>query len=245
MEHLFFQGRRALVVGGTGGIGRAVAAGLAGQGALVTVTGGSSRERLDAALSDMGGSASGFLCRIGGNGGLPVEQAARFILEKAGTPDILVCAWGPFQKAALGDTDAEKWRFLTESNLIFPGILISLLLNGMLKQGWGRILLFGGTGTARVRGYTGTTAYSAAKTALAVLARSAAKAAAGFDITCNVICPGLTDTEYCTEAERAYNREHSPGAVLAPEDIAAAALEVLKSSGINGAVLPVDRGMYL
>jgi NAD(P)-dependent dehydrogenase (short-subunit alcohol dehydrogenase family) len=245
MEVLPFRGRRALVIGGTGGIGRAVAASLAGQGAEVTITGGSSGERLDAALAELkagGGTASGFLCRIGGPDGIAPEQAARLVRERE--PDIVVCAWGPFQKAAIQDTEAEKWRFLTECNLIFPGILISSILGGMIKRGWGRILLFGGTGTAQIRGFTTTPAYSAAKTALGVVVKSTARAAAGVDVTCNIICPGLTDTVYCGEEDKNYNKQHSPGGTaLKPEDIAECALGVLKNPGINGAVIPVDKGL--
>jgi 3-oxoacyl-[acyl-carrier protein] reductase len=249
MTRLPFRGRQALVIGGTGGIGRAVAAGLAEQGAGLTITGGASQERLDAALAELRAGSrartvSGFLCRIGGSDGLAVEQAARLMREQE--PDILVCAWGPFQKAALQDTEAEKWRFLTECNLIFPEILISSVLSDMIKKGWGRILLFGGTGTAQIRGYTGTTAYSAAKTALGVVVKSAARTATGVDVTCNMICPGLTDTEYCSEEDKTYNRKHSPaGTALEPKDIAGFALELLKNPGINGVIVPVDKGICL
>jgi NAD(P)-dependent dehydrogenase (short-subunit alcohol dehydrogenase family) len=230
-----------LVIGGSGGIGRAVAAGLVKRGAAVTITGGSSRERLDAALAELraGGTASGFLCRIGPDG-IPLERAVPLLLEPE--PDILVCAWGPFQKDPVQETGAEKWRFLTEYNLIFPEILISSVLGGMLIKGWGRILLFGGTGTARIRGYATTAAYSAAKTALGVVVKSAARAVMGTGITCNMICPGFTDTEYCGEAEKQYNREHSPGGTaLVPEDIAEFALEILTNPGINGAIVPVEK----
>jgi 3-oxoacyl-[acyl-carrier protein] reductase len=248
MADLPFQGRRALVIGGSGGIGRAVAAGLAEQGAGITITGGASQERLDAALAELkarghAGTVSGFLCRIGGSDGLDIERAARLMQEQE--PDILVCAWGPFQKAALQDTEAEKWRFLTECNLIFPEILISSVLGGMIRKGWGRILLFGGTGTAQIRGYTGTAAYSAAKTALGVVVKSVARAVVDIDVTCNMICPGLTDTEYCSEEDKNYNRRHSPAGTLKSEDIAGFALEILKNSGINGAIVPVDKGICL
>jgi NAD(P)-dependent dehydrogenase (short-subunit alcohol dehydrogenase family) len=179
------------------------------------------------------------------------EQAAEYILSKAGaqgSPDMLICSWGPFEKASLMETNPKIWHFLIENNLIFPGILISGVLHDMLMRRWGRILLFGGTGTAEVCGFTTTTAYSAAKTALGVLAKSAAKTAleAGAPgVTCNVVCPGLTDTEYTAAEDRIYNGKHSPGGAMEAGEIARAALGVLENSALNGAVLPIDRGMGL
>jgi NAD(P)-dependent dehydrogenase (short-subunit alcohol dehydrogenase family) len=129
-------------------------------------------------------------------------------------------------------------------NLLFPGMLVSAFLPGMLERGWGRILLFGGTNTDAIRGFTTTAPYSAAKTALAVLAKSVARSACHRDVACNILCPGLTDTEYLDEAARSYNREKSPGGrALRPEEIAAFALEVLASPCLNGAVIPVDGGL--
>jgi NAD(P)-dependent dehydrogenase (short-subunit alcohol dehydrogenase family) len=131
-------------------------------------------------------------------------------------------------------------------NLAFPGTIVSLALCGMIKRRWGRILLFGGTNTDTIRGFTSTAAYSAAKTALGVIAKSAAKTAGKHGITCNVICPGLTDTEYLDEEARAYNRERSPsGKALSPAEIALGALGILENPAINGAVVPVDQGLTL
>ncbi|MCL1813073.1 MAG: SDR family oxidoreductase, partial [Treponema sp.] len=189
---------------------------------------------------------SGFLCKIGGAEGLSPEKAASFILEKAGSPDILVLSWGPFKKIALQDSKPEDWRFLVENNLIFPGIIVSLVLCNMVKKGWGRIVLFGGTKTADIRGFSETTAYSTAKTALGTLAKSVAKSAGNAGISCNVICPGLAATEYSGQEDLAYSREKNPGGkALTAEEIAGCALVTLESSVINGAIIPADAGLWV
>jgi len=254
-----FAGKRALVIGGTGGIGRAVALALAKKGAAVTITGGNSPERLESVLTELknfvpsclcvGSSGenahSGFLCRIGGPDGLSPEKAAALILEKTDC-DILVAAWGPYIRQPLHETKPRDWYCMVENNLIFPGILVSSVLPGMIKKKWGRILLFGGTNTAGIRGYLTTAAYGAAKTALGVLAKSAAGSAGKHGVTCNVICPGLTETEYTGPEDLHYYREKSPGGEpLTPEEIAAGALAILENSAVNGSVIPIDRGIWV
>ena len=238
-----FSGKKALVVGGTGGIGKAIALGLAEMGAELTVHGGSSGERLENTLKDIrekGGTAKGFLLLI------DKPSVAEEIISRSLAPDILVCAWGPFKRGKIESLDREFWQTMTENNLTFPGLLVSLVLNTMIDRNWGRILLLGGTNTDTIRGFTTTVAYSAAKTALGVIAKSVAKAAAFRSVTCNVVCPGLTDTEYSTEEMRQYNREKSPGnQTLDPEQIARTALAIISNPCINGAVVPTDGGLVL
>ena len=249
---LVFTGKRALVVGGSGGIGKAVALGLAKRGALVTITGGSSKTRLEMTLAELntfganGNSATGFLCTIGGKDGLSPEKAAASILEKAGSPDILVVAWGPFKKCLLVETKSDDWLFLVENNLIFPGIMVSSVLCDMINKGWGRILLFGGTKTADIRGFSDTAAYAAAKTALGTLAKSVAKCAGKDGISCNVICPGLTGTEYTSQEDLAWYREKNPGGrLLAANEIACCALGVLENPVVNGTIIAADGGLWV
>ena len=238
-----FLGRKALVVGGTGGIGRAVALGLAENGAEMTIHGGSSRERLESTLKavrETGAKGDGFLLNIENPG------AAEKILSLSPPPDMLICAFGPFKRANLESLDGEFWQKMVEHNLIFPGIMVSLVINGMMERNWGRILLFGGTNTDTIRGYTSSSAYSAAKTALGVLAKSAARIAGPRGVTCNVLCPGLTDTEYSTEEVRRYNSEKSPGGIpMRAGQIAMAALAILENPCLNGAVISADQGVVL
>ena len=242
-EKKTFSNRKALVVGGSGGIGRAVALGLAAKGAELTVHGGSSQERLDrtiAEIREIGGKAEGFLLHIDS------PAAAGQILSRCPAPDILVCAWGPFRQGLLMETDREFWQKMVEYNLIFPGILVSNVLKGMIERNFGRILLFGGTNTDIIRGYTTTTAYSAAKTALGVLAKSAARTGGSQGVTCNVICPGLTETEYTGEYQRQYYCDKTPGRKpMNSEQVARAALEILENSCFNGGIVAVDQGVIL
>lgn len=234
MEKVFL-GKEALVIGGSGGIGRFVSQGLAALGAELTVT-GASLNHLTRIKNETG--AKTVLLK------LDVDSAVEQVLEVCPQTDILVCAWGPFMRKMLAETMPADWKRIVTLNLILPGSLISAYLGRMIEKRWGRILLFGGTNTSSIRGWTTTAPYAAAKTALGTLAKSTAKNAATFGVTCNVICPGLTDTEYMDEEARRYNRENAPsGKPLSPETIGAFAVEILKNPHLNGAVLPIDEGV--
>lgn len=246
------SGKKALVIGGTGGIGRAVAMGLAEKGVDLTIHGGSSQKRLEETLNQLkiiaktGQNAKAFLLAVEKTGAAGEIIRSFMELNDQSVPDILVCAWGPFRRGPLEALDSEFWHYMVAGNLIFPGELISLVLPGMLSKKWGRILLFGGTNTDTIRGYSTSAAYSAAKTGLGVIAKSLARTAGQSNITCNVLCPGLTDTEYLDKNDLQYNREKSPGKrALAPEDIAAVSIDILENPCINGAIIPVDKGICL
>lgn len=250
MEKEFFH-KYALIIGGTGGIGKATALLLAENGVHITITGGSSQKRLEETLASArtgGASAEGFLCGL--NGASDMERLFSEYLKRVHRlPDILVYAYGPFRRMEISATKPDDWLFLAQHNLVMPGIAVSRVLPSMLERKWGRILLFGGTNTDSIRGFMSTAAYSAAKTGLGTLAKSAAKTASALGVngvTCNVICPGLVDTEYTGATERAYNREKSPDKkALPPKAVALAALSLLENPAINGAVMPVDSGLVL
>jgi 3-oxoacyl-[acyl-carrier protein] reductase len=241
-----FFGRRALVLGGSGGIGRAVCLALARRGAALVVHGGSSRERLDAVLGEVRASGSpevsGFL--------QPIERPAD-ILERLGALgriDILAAAFGPFVQKPLADTAAADWERVALLDLALPGALCSALLPAMASRGYGRILLFGGTRTDAIRAYSSNAAYAAAKTGLSVLAKSLAAEGARANVACILVCPGLVDTEYLAEAARTRFRALTPGGrLVAPEEIAESALGLLAADPCvaSGAVLNLDSGLSL
>lgn len=245
MERIF-NGKKALVIGGSGGIGAAVATELAKAGADLLIHGGHSESRLTRTLKtvrEQGGKARGLLLPLEDKN---IDKSIRLLTEQCPDPDILVFAWGSFCRKPLQETSSEDWLLLGISNLVLPGALVSALLPHMIQQNWGRILLFGGTRTHKVQGFTSSSAYSAAKTGLGVLAASVARSAAKYNISCNVLCPGFVDTEYLSEEDRLYARKKNPtNRLLTPPDIAQSAMHILQGTVINGACIPIDNGLHL
>lgn len=238
-----FEGRRALVVGGSGGIGRAVALELASRGASIVLHGGSNATRLASTLGELdaiGAEAEGFL--------LDIDRPSRLVerLGSLGDLDILVVAFGPFLQKSLSETSVEEWERLALLDLALPGALVSALLPGMSSRGWGRILLFGGTRTDRLRPYSTNAAYAAAKFGLASLAKSIAAESAPSGVGCVLVCPGFVDTEYLDGPQRAGLELLAPGGrLLLPEDIARPAVDLIAAEpcAASGAVVSLDGGL--
>jgi len=234
-------------VGGSGGIGRAVSLELGARGAYVIVHGGSSEARLESTLGELkelGAQAEGFLLRLGKHEGClePLIDA----LPRLGDIDILVVAFGPFLRKSLAATTARDWEGLALLDLALPGALSCALLPGMASRGWGRILLFGGSRTDGIRSYSSNAAYAAAKTGLAVLAKSLAVEGAPRGVACVLACPGLVDTEYLTQSQRALLAAQAPGGRLSdPEDLAALLVGLIAADPClaSGAVLALDGGL--
>lgn len=193
-----------------------------------------------AELRSLGAEAEGFLMPLQG------PEDAPELCRRAARIDILVCAFGPFLRGPLETQTAGDWSRVTGLNLALPGALVSTCIGSMLERSWGRILLFGGTGTDAIRGFSTTAAYAAAKTGLGSLAKSVARVGGERNVTCNVLCPGFVDTEYVDEQERSWMLKRAGAArVLDSAEIAQTAYELLANSALNGAIIAVDAGLSL
>lgn len=238
------KSHRALVIGGSGGIGRETAFELASRGIEVVVHGGHSGERLTKTVESMradGGRASGFLHEI--------EEPGSFVdsLESLGFFDILVVAFGPFIRKSLSDTRSSDWERLALLDLALPGALVSWFLPRMKSAGWGRILLFGGTATIEARACVSNPAYACAKHGLGMLVRSAAAEGAP-EVGSLLVCPGFVDTEYVSEPDRERLASRMPGGrLLAPRQLAEQALGLLLAEPCiaTGSALLMDSGLRL
>ncbi|MGP1528900.1 MAG: SDR family NAD(P)-dependent oxidoreductase [Treponema sp.] len=230
-----FVNKKALVVGGTSGIGSYVAQALLQEGAFVTIQGKNSCTQQQRCGETS--HSETIICNLDSTTELDI------LIEKARTVDILCVAYGPFLQKPLDAVTVDEWTHTVYANLTLPGILVSTAIAHMKQEKWGRILLFGGTETHVLRGFKTNAVYGAAKTGIMSLIRSISMSYAPFGITANAICPGFTDTLRLTPEQRAlWSKKNPDGVLLAPDSIASAALFLLKNAAYNGVLLPVDKG---
>ena len=242
-----FAKKKAVVVGGSGGIGAKLSIKLAQAGASVLVHGGHNSHKLADLMeilktqSPHAAHHQELIQEITGDN--IASFASSPLLEHIAEADILCVAFGPFLQASLEETTAKQWIDITLLNYALPGICVSAALPHMKENNWGRILLFGGSLTHNVKAFRTNAAYGGAKTALCSLVKSTATQYSSYGITCNGILPGLTETEYQSPQLLSQLAQKNPsGKIIPAETIASAALNLLSVKEINGALLNVDDG---
>ncbi len=187
------NGKRAIVTGGSGGIGCACALELAREGARVCVTARGGR-LLESVVNDLNtaGGVGMFVCAdlTSIDGCKRVVDAA---VEKFGGVDILINTAGAARGTDVLDIDTE---LLSEAlGLKTYGYLrlAQLVIPHMKKNGWGRIVnIAGGAGTSPARGNLPT---SFANITVLNATRALSDAVSGEGILVNAICPGTTNTQ--------------------------------------------------
>ncbi len=246
----FFKGKRALVVGGSGGIGRALASALSASGSIVTVVAGhegtraaSVRKNVDSVVvldfESLNLAEFDSPCEnLSENSDSPLKKLKHSIT----IADILCICYGPFLQKSLGQTSAKDWLRMTTDNLALPGILSSKAIPFMEERGFGRILFFGGTRTHNINGFATNAAYAAAKTGLSSLVKSIAMQYRDCGIKASAIMPGFVETEYVDAGKKAEYERLLGGKMIRVESVVQKALFLLSSPDMNGVLLNVDDG---
>jgi NAD(P)-dependent dehydrogenase (short-subunit alcohol dehydrogenase family) len=228
------EGRHALITGGGRGIGAAIAARLAAEGARVTLV-ARTQEQIDEVATALGELAQAVRADVTDEGS--VAHAFDRASKSFGPVDILVNNAGQARSALLHRAPAELWNEMLAVNLtgVYNGIRAAL--PAMLERRFGRIVNV--ASTAGLRGYPFVAAYCAAKHGVIGLTRALALELAQRNITVNAVCPGYTETGLIEDAvanirkltgrseeqaREALVRTNPQGRLVQPPEVASAVL---------------------
>ncbi|WP_226553117.1 SDR family NAD(P)-dependent oxidoreductase [Celeribacter naphthalenivorans] len=249
------SGKTAIVTGSTGGIGLAIAQGLAEAGAEVVIT-GRSQENVDAALSTITGAARGVVADLG------MAEGCAALIAAEQEADILVNNLGVYGRQDYFDISDDEWERYFQINIMSGVRLSRHYAQGMRDRGWGRIQFISSESALNIP--ADMVQYGVSKSALQGVSRGLAKVLAGTGVTVNTILPGPTRTEGAVsmikgmaddrgvtpeEMEALFLQEKRPSGLLgrfaAPEEVAAMCVYAAspQASATTGAALKVEGGI--
>jgi NAD(P)-dependent dehydrogenase (short-subunit alcohol dehydrogenase family) len=255
-----FNGKRALVTASTGGIGFAIAQGLAEAGAQVIINGRSDASvaealsRLTTAVPDA--SIHGVAADLSTSDGVSE------LVQGAGEIDILVNNAGIYGAQDFYETDDEVWDNYWQTNVMSGVRLSRALLPAMVKKGWGRVVFVSSESARNIP--ADMIHYGVSKTAQLALARGLAKRVAGSGVTVNSVLPGPTLSDGVADMMKAevertgkslesvvadFVVQHRPSSIIqraaTVEEVANMIVYVCspQASATTGAALRVDGGV--
>lgn len=251
---MLLAGRHAVVTGGGRGIGRAIAAALKRNGARVSIMG---RDEAVLAAACQAGDADAYAACDVTDEAATAATIAR--LAETQAIDTAIANAGAVETGPFLRSPAERFRRLSEINLIGTVNLFHGALPGMTQRGNGRLIAI--ASTAGHRGYAYVSAYVAAKHAVVGLVKSLALETARSGVTVNAVCPGYADTDMVAGgietivAKTGATREQAlaemvkanpQGRLIAPEEVAAAVLYLCGpgSASVTGQSLLINGGEF-
>src|SRR6266852_1856789 len=254
------KGKRAVVSGSTAGIGFAIAAALAAEGATVIVN-GRTEARVSAAVERIRQRVKNADVR-GVPADLGVSAGVETFLKQVPDADILVNNLGIFEPKPFLEISDSDWLRFFEVNVLSGVRLSRRYLPGMLKKNWGRIIFISSESAQHIPAEM--IHYGMTKTAQVAIARGIAESIAGTGVTVNSILAGPTASEgvgdfvenmakdqnlSTAEVERQFFTSARPTSLLkrfeTPEEIATVVAFVasMQSIAINGAAVRAEGGV--
>ena len=239
--------RTALVMGASRGLGRAIAAALAREGAWVAIA-SRSRERLEEARAEMEGVVVAFEADAADLDRLPAlcgeVEAAR------GQVDILVANTGGPPLGGALDNTLDQWEQAYRSLVLAPRVLVAAVLPGMRERGWGRIVNVGSSSVREPIPHL--TLSNAHRMAAIGFFKTLASEVAGDGITVNTVATGRFATDRLAsnwgsweEMERRAPEGVPAGRLGRPEEYGdlVAFLCSERAAYLTGSVIPLDGGL--
>src|ERR1700722_19685467 len=253
------EGKLALVSGSTAGIGHAIAAALAREGAAVIVN-GRKQDAVDKAIGEIRAQARGKV--FGFAGDLSSADVAEKLAREHPDGEILPNNLGIFEAKPFEKIPDEDWRRFFDVNVLSGVRLARLYLPGMKRRDWGRIIFISSESAVQIP--TEMIHYGMTKTAQLAVSRGLAESVAGTRITVNCVLPGPTQSrgvnDFVAQMAKANNKsfeqiqkeffEHvRPTSLLkrfiTPEEVGSFVAFVASplAAATNGAALRVDGGV--
>ena len=237
-------GKKALVTGSTQGIGFDIAKCLAEHGAIVYINGVSSIEKCKEASDRIPNS-------IPVQMNLMDDDAADKLYEVTGDGDILILNASIQYKRKWNEFSDEEYDIQFNCNLKSTYYLIKKYSEGMIKNGWGRIVTLGSVN--QYNNHPELSLYGVTKVAQMKMVENFAPHLAPFGVTINNVAPGAIETP---RNEQALSDEEFRKKVVAsipcgyvgqPEDVSPAVLLLCSDEGryITGSEIIIDGGMHL
>ncbi len=244
---LGLEGRVALVMGASRGIGRGIAAALAREGARVAIA-SRSLERLEEAAAEIGELATPFVADAADSERLAALPGQ--VAEALGPVEILVANTGGPPPGGALDHELEEWEQAYRSLVLAPRVLAGAVVPGMRERGWGRIVNVGSTTTVEINPALNLS--NAHRMATIGFLKTLAREVAGDGITVNTVATGRFATDRLAElggsleqVEAAARQEIPAGRLGTVEEYGAlvAFLASERAAYVTGAVIPIDGGL--
>jgi 3-oxoacyl-[acyl-carrier protein] reductase len=256
---LGLRGKRALVLGGSRGLGRGIAEALATEGAIVALTG---RKPEDAQLvaSKIGKAHNGELHGLAFDAAGPESAAllAAEVRKAIGEPDILLLNGGGPPPGPITAVSSDVWRRQFQAQFLSYVELAGAVLEGMRSRGWGRILLSSSSGAVQPIPNLGIS--NSLRGSLLGWAKTLAAEVAADGVTVNTLIPGRIQTARLDEIDadtarrsgrtveevKASSRATIPAGRFGTVEEYASVAVFLMSEGagyITGSTIRVDGGM--
>jgi 3-oxoacyl-[acyl-carrier protein] reductase len=244
------QQKAVLITGGSRGIGKGIAVGLAREGARIAFSYRSNKIAAQNALRELQGLGSEcFAVQADSTDPQKTQFLVDKVLERFGRLDIVVNNVGVFNWKPVVETSIEEWKDIVASNLFSVFYACRAVLSVMRRQRWGRIINLGAVGAERSFGQGTISAYASAKAAVVSFSRSLAIEEAKHGITVNVVNPSnIDDRDLTVEEARRLRDARSPvGRPPTAADVAAAVKFFASDEAeyITGQVLNVTGGWML
>ncbi len=237
--------RKALITGGSGGIGGAIAERLAADGMQVWIhyrNNPDKAQQLAGRITANGGTAN--ITGFDVTNGEQCQQALDALLATEEAIDVVVHNAGITADAPFPGMEEQQWRDVIDTSLHGFFHVTRPLIMPMIRQRWGRIVSI--SSIAALHGNRGQTNYAAAKAGLIGATRSLAKEVASRGICANVVAPGFVDTgmirDIPTEVIKEVVPMKRPGS---PAEIAAVVAFLCSedASYLTGEVINVSGGI--